>query len=176
RVLFRSIIDAIPVSRKGSRRAVFAYASVLFGWAVQRGDITANPLKEMAKPEGPKARDRVLEDQELARVWRATSKVADPFGPMFRLLILTGQRRNEVTGMMWGELDRSSATWTIPASRAKNGIAHIVPLTPPARAELDQLAKIDERDDEGNEIVAWPKAGFVLTTTGRTPVSGITKA
>lgn len=170
------IIDAIPVSRKGSRRAVFAYASVLFGWAVKRGDIAANPLKEMAKPEAPKARDRVLEDQELARIWRATSKVAEPFGPMFRLLILTGQRRNEVTGMMWGELDRSSATWTIPASRAKNGVAHIVPLSPPVIAELDRLAKLGEHDDDGNEIVTWPKAGFVLTTTGRTAVSGITKA
>lgn len=122
------IIDAIPVRHKGMRRAVFAYASVLFGWVAKRGDITSNPLTEMVKPEAPKSRDRVLTDAELAEVWAASEKIAAPFRPFFRLLILTGQRRSEVAGMGWGELDRASSTWTIPADRAKNGKAHIVPL------------------------------------------------
>ncbi|MDT7535369.1 integrase arm-type DNA-binding domain-containing protein [Sphingobium sp. SA2] len=170
------ILDAIPVGRKGIRRAVFAYASVLFGWAAKRGDIASNPLGDMAKPEAPKARDRVLADDEVARIWRAAFKLSDPFGPFFRLLILTGQRRNEVTGLNWVELDRALATWVIPAARAKNHVAHIVPLSPMALAELDRLARLGERDADGNEIVSWPKAGFALTTTGRTPISGITKA
>jgi len=170
------IIDAIPSKQRGMRRSVFAYASVFFNWAVKRGDIDSNPLAGMAKPEAPKARDRVLSDDELLAAWKASQKLGEPFGPFFRLLILTGQRRSEVAEMSWTELDRSSATWIIPPGRAKNGVAHIVPLSSDVVSELDRLARIGEKDESGQEIEAWPKTGFVLTTTGRTPVSGITKA
>lgn len=162
----QSIIDAIPPRQKAMRRAVFAYASVLFGWAVKRGNMSANPLASMEKPEAPKARDRVLSDAELAAVWAATAELGDPFQAFFRLLILTGQRRSEVAGIQWAELDRATATWTLPSTRAKNEAAQIVPLSLGAVAELDRLANGE----------AWPKAGLALTTTGKTPISGISKA
>jgi integrase len=158
------------------RRAVFAYASVLFGWAYRRGDITDNPLAGMAKPEAPKARDRVLSDDELVATWEASLRLGDPFGPFIRLLILTGQRRIEVAGMNWTELDRSTATWIIPADRAKNGMAHLVPLSTTAVAELDRLSKAAHGEIDGKAASNWPKDGFVLTTTGRSPISGFTKA
>ena len=167
------VFDAIPVKQRGMRRAVFAYASVLFGWVHKRGDITENPLSGMTKPEAPKARDRVLSDDELAAVWKATAKLGEPFGPFFRLLILTGQRRTEVAEMVWGELDRSTSTWTIPAERAKNGVAHIVPLSGSAVDELDRLSAKAAPKLTADQ---WPKAGFVLTTTKRSPISGMTKA
>lgn len=172
------IIDAIPVKQRGMRRAVFAYASILFGWAHKRGDIPENPLASMVKPEAPKARDRVLTDVELGAIWKASASINDPFGPFFRLLILTGQRRSEVAAINWSELDRATATWTIPADRAKNGVAHIVPLSSLVLAELDALSlavqiKAEEKKPDAKH---WPKSGFVLTTTGRTPISGITKA
>lgn len=170
------IIDAIPVRRKGMRRAVFAYASVLFGWAAKRGDISSNPLTEMVKPEAPKSRDRVLTDTELAEIWTSSIQIRAPFGPFFRLLILTGQRRSEVARMSWTELDRTSLTWTIPADRAKNGVTHIVPLNHMTMAELDALATSNAPEDDTNDIAIWPKRGFVLTTTGKTPISGLTKA
>ena len=162
----QAIIDGIPVRRKATRRNVFAYASVLFGWAVKRGDMDANPLAIMEKPEAPGARDRVLDDTELACTWKATAALGDPFMAFFRLLILTGQRRSEVAGLKWLELDRATATWTLPAERAKNGAAHLVPLSASAVQELDRLAGGDK----------WPKSGLVLTTTGKTPISGISKA
>ena len=170
------IIDAMPPRHKGMRRAVLAYASVLFGWVAKRGDIASNPLAEMAKPEAPKSRDRVLTDAELAEVWNASETVGAPFGPFFRLLILTGQRRSEVAGMRWGELDRVTSTWTIPADRAKNGVAHIVPLSEMVIAALDGVADIAKGDEVKPEDVTWPKTGFVFTTTGKTPISGHTKA
>lgn len=176
RAHIQPIIDAIPVRQKGMRRAVFAYSSVLFGWAAKRGDIAMNPLTGMAKPEAPKSRDRVLTDSELAEVWRASERLGTPFGPFFRLLILTGQHRSEVAGASWSELDRGSATWTIPADRAKNGVVHIVPLNVLAVGELDRLANATRGDDQGDESETWPTAGLVLTTTGKTPISGITKA
>ena len=166
RTELQKVLDKVPSHQKATRRSVFAYASVLFGWAAKRGDITENPLSNMAKPDAPAARDRVLTDGELSKVWKATAGISSPFAAMFRLLILTGQRRSEVAGMLWQELDRKSTIWTIAADRAKNGAAHIVPLAPAAIAELDALAG-------GKE---WPARGPVLTTTGKTPVSGITKA
>lgn len=178
RAELQSILDAIPARRRGMRRAVFAYASVLFGWATKRGDIAGNPLADMAKPAAPKARDRVLTDGELAAVWQASFSLSVPFGPFFRLLMLTGQRRSEVAAMSWPELDLKDRTWTIPADRAKNGIAHIVPLSDAAVAELDALARTIGRTASNDECtrIAWPRQGLVLTTTGRTPISGMTKA
>jgi integrase len=176
RAEIQPIIDAIPVRRKGIRRAVFAYSSVLFGWVAKRGDIAVNPLTEMAKPPAPASRERVLTDGELAEVWKASATLDAPFGPFFRLLIVTGQRRSEVAAMNWAELDRTTATWTIPADRAKNGAAHIVPLNALAVVELDRLAKAASGDGEDKEAKTWPNGGFVLTTTGTTPISGFTKA
>lgn len=161
----QSIIDRMPVQQKAMRRTVFAYASVFFGWAASRGDIPRNPLIEMAKPDAPRARDRTLSDDELVAVWRASTALQKPFGPFYRLLILTGQRRDEVASMRWDNLDRQSTTWTIPADRTKNGQVHLVPLSQPVIAELDALAGGD-----------WPPSGYVLTTTGKNPISGFSKA
>ena len=77
----------------------------------------------------------MLRDDELAAVWRA-SEGAGVFGRIVQMLILTGQRREEVGGMAWAELSEDLTTWTIPASRAKNGVAHIVPLSAPAQELL----------------------------------------
>ena len=178
------VLDTIPPKQKALRRAVYAYASVLFGWAVKRGDIAANPIDAMGKPEAPKARERVLADTELAKIWEA-SKADAVFGPFYRLLILTGQRRAEVAGMDWAELDKPAAIWTIPADRAKNGVAHIVPLSVSAVAELDTIAaaraaaqakKDDSADDNADDDGKWPKGGQVLTTNGKTAISGFSKA
>ena len=172
------IFDAIPAAKRGMKRAVFAYASTLFSWAMkERGIISENPLRAMAKPDAPEARDTVLTDDDLADLWRATDKLVKPFGSFFRLLVLTAQRRSEVAGMMWGELDRDAATWTIPATRAKNKAVHIVPLSDSVIDELDRLALAVQVKARINDLVAtkWPKSGPVLSTYGRTPISGFTK-
>ena len=178
RVELNGALDAIPAKQRGIRRAVFAYASVLFGWAHKRGDIADNPLRAMAKPEAPMARDRILTDDELATVWKASATLALPFGAFYRLLILTGQRREEISGLNWAELDRSTEVWTIPASRAKNGVAHIVPLAREALAELDALAEAKQVADEEQDVDAarWPKVGHVLSTTSGKSISGYSKA
>lgn len=165
------LFDCIPARKKATRRALFACASTFFGWAEKRGMIVGNPLAAMERPSPANARKRVLTDAELADTFRATLDCRAPFGVFFRLLILTGQRRSEVAGMEWSELDRASAVWTIPAERAKNKAAHIVPLSAPVLEELDRLAGV-----EGQEKPNWPVSGFVLTTTGENAISGISKA
>lgn len=162
----QSIFDAIPTNKRGMRRAVFSYASVLWGWAVRRGHVETNLLTVMDKPPAPAPRDRVLSDVELASVWRATEGVSMVWRAFFRLLILTGQRRGEVSNIRWEELDRNAAIWTIPADRAKNGRAHLVPLSDAALVQIDLVA--------GGSV--WPHLGYVLTTTSRSAISGISKA
>jgi integrase len=75
------------------------------------------------------ARDRVLSDVEIKAFWAACERSGWPFGPLFKLLLLTGQRREEVGALRWGEFDLDSGTWTIPATRAKNKKLHDVHLS-----------------------------------------------
>ena len=103
-----------------------ATLSAFFTWAMQQGLAEANPVIGTASPEEPAPRDRVLEDRELAAVWKACGE--DEFGKVIRLLILTGCRRQEIGGIRWSELDLDKGTWTLPAARAKNGRAHALPL------------------------------------------------
>lgn len=134
----------------------------LFAYAVERGLIQVNPAAKVRPDAEELSRDRTLTDAELIEVWRAAGELAYPFGSMVRLLVLTGQRRNEVAGMRFAELSLGVGVWTIPSARTKNEKAHIVHLSSQA---LDVLASLPRLSDE-----------FVLTTTGRTAISGFSKA
>lgn len=93
--------------------------SAMFTWAMGEGLAESNPVVGTNKPADEKARDRVLNDTELRTVWRACRN--DTYGRIVRLLLLTGQRRDEVGSMSEVELDLAAAVWTIPAERTKNG-------------------------------------------------------
>lgn len=169
----RSDIKAVlqPVRKKvATCRNLFAVLRRLFRWAVNEGDLSISPIVGMEPPPLPLKRDRVLSDQEIQLLWQALEKEDYPFGPLLRLLIVTGQRLEEVSGLEWAEVDKAAATWTIPADRAKNGNASIVPLSDLAAAEFQALAKRAGRKD------GWPRTGFVFTTTGETSVSGHSRA
>jgi len=70
-----------------------------------------------------------------------------PFGPAIKLLLLTGQRRNEVFGADRAEFDLAAKLWTISRKRAKNGATHLVPLSASALAIVKDLLK-DKRSDK----------------------------
>lgn len=133
----------------------------LFNWAAATGRLDASPVLGMPSPAREQSRDRVLDDSELAGILSAAKGMPYPFGPFYQLLIFTAQRREEVAGMRWCEID--SNQWTIPAERSKNRKAHVVHLSQPALAVLSKIAKRDER-------------GLVFTTTDTTPISGFSKA
>jgi integrase len=99
-------------------------------WAVSRDIIQHSPCDGVAAPAFETPRDRVLDDRELASIWRAADTLGWPFTPIVRLLMLTGQRRGEVASMAWAELDLAAMTWTLPAPRTKNKRPHTVPLAP----------------------------------------------
>lgn len=131
----------------------------MFGWCVERGLIEHNPIANLKSPPVSRARDRVLTDNELIRTWEAADLSWFPFGPITRLLILTGQRRNEVAGMALDEIDGD--VWTIPGNRTKNGKEHQVDLHPLVIEILDDLLLMND---------------LLFTTTGQTPPSGFSKA
>lgn len=112
-----------------------AYGRACYGWAIKRGSLTANPFDHLPL-EPVEKRERVLTDDELRAIWQATEG-AGSFYAIVRALILTGQRREEVAQMAWSEIALNRAAWTLPAERAKNGVAHIVPLSPQMRAHLE---------------------------------------
>ncbi len=109
------------------------------------------------------AGDRVLTDAEIGEVWRAAGLLGWPWGPYFRFLLLTLQRRGETAGLAWAELSPDLALWELPGCRTKNGKPHLVHLAEPARAILRAVPR----------LAGSPLA---FTTTGTTPVSGFSHA
>jgi integrase len=105
----------------------------------------------------------VLTEDELRWLWSAADKIDWPFGPITKLLLLTAQRRDEVAGMEWPELDLAKRTWAIPRHKMKNTRAHEVHLSEAAAAVLQSLPRVGD-------------VGLVFTTTGETAVSGFSRA
>ena len=125
-------------------RLTFAVARKLFAFAVERQLIPspANPFTGLKAPAVPKARDRVLSDDEVGLFWTATEAIGWPYAPAYKFLLLTGQRRSEVAGVAWSEIDIENAEWVIPADKAKNGKAHAVDLSSLALEILESQPKL----------------------------------
>jgi len=158
------LLDAI-VARGAPIMAnrTLAHLRKLFNWALDSELVTASPCAGV-KPRAPEqSRDRVLNDAELKALWRAAEAMQGQFGPIVQLLILTGQRREEVGGMRWSEIDLDEKLWTLPASRVKNKTKHTVPLSAAAVAIIQGLPRRKGVD-------------FVFSTTGRGSVSGFSRA
>jgi integrase len=141
---------------------ILARLRTLFGWGVEKDRITANPCDGLKPPTKEKARDRVLNEAEIRAFWAATEELSWPFGSLFRLLILTAQRRDEVATMEWSEIDLERRVWSLPREKAKNDQGHDVHLSQQAVDLLLALPRI--------------KGGLVFSTNGRTAVSGFSRS
>ena len=141
-------------------RSFHSVLSVMFGWLKEKRRLKVNPMIALTSPSAPKARDHVLTNPEIVNLWAVCDAQGFPFGPLLKLLALTGCRREEVAGMRRTELSEDLATWTIPGQRTKNHLVHVVPLPPMARNIIRSI------DQHGN---------LVFTTNGRTSVSGFSK-
>lgn len=140
-------IDEIAENTPVMARNALAYFSSFYGWAMPRLDnLDANPCRDAGRPPAPKARERVLSEKEVGALWRVLDREEQPFGPAIKLLLLTGQRRNEVFDASRVEFDLDAMLWTIPGERAKNGSTHLVPLSPTALVIIRELLAIDKSD------------------------------
>lgn len=140
----RDVMDVLDVLIKREAEVManrtLAYLSMLFNWALQREIINTNPTEKIKKPGAERSRERTLALHELRAIWQATeptqSNKGDLFACIVKILLLTGQRREEVGGMRWSELNFDTATWVLPTTRTKNKREHLVPLSPPVVALL----------------------------------------
>ncbi len=112
-----------------------SYLSAALTWATRQGLIDANPVVGTGRPAPEVSRDRVLSDDELRLIWACAS--SGDYAAILKLLILTGQRREEVAGLTWEELALDRRNWTIGRQRSKNGSQHEVPLSDAAVAILE---------------------------------------
>lgn len=140
-------IDEIARTSPVMARNVLAHFSSFYGWALPRLDsLPGNPCRDAGRPPAPKSRDRVLSDAELGILWNVLEDEPAPFGPAIKLLILTGQRRGEVFDADRREFDLQTKLWTIPRERAKNGVAHLVPLPDGVMRIIESLTARDDSD------------------------------
>ena len=143
-----------------------AYGRACFAWAIKHHLVQSNPFAAVPSDDfRTEARDRVLTDAELAAVWHAAKATTTSFGRLVQLLILTGQRREEVAGLSWPELSADRLTWTIPGTRTKNGKVHLVPLSDMARDLLPTTLPGDGRETDvvfpgqrGTPFNGWSKS------------------
>ena len=134
-----------PHHHSQSQRATAAAArralSTFFAWTIAEGLLGngANPVDGARAPDDPASRDHTPTEAELVAIWKACGD--DDFGRIVRLLILLGNRRQEVGGMRWSELDLAAGTWTLPGERSKNHRSLTVALPPPALAIIQSVPR-----------------------------------
>jgi integrase len=121
---------------------VMAYGRACYRWAASRGTVAVNPFVGIQVAPTNK-RERVLEDDEIVALWRATEGPG-PFNAIVRVLLLTGQRLSEVAEMPWAELSPDRSTWTLPGERAKNHRANIIPLSRQAREIIEAQPQLND--------------------------------
>jgi integrase len=160
-----AMVDKI-VDRGAKRQAhnMLALTRMILNWAINRGvyGLEHSPCDRLSPSAliGEKAiRTRVLEDHEIRAIWKAAGDLGYPYGPLTRLLMLTGARLTEVAEAQWREFDLDAKRWTVPAERFKSGSEHLVPLSPEAIAVLNGLPRFGSSD-------------FLFTSTGHSAVKG----
>jgi integrase len=130
-------------------------------WCVGRAVLDQSPAEGVPLPSKEMARDRVLDDNELAHVILAARQIGGPYGGIVELLALTGQRREEVARLQQEELDLARRVWTIPKSRTKNAKTHVVHLSEQSIAVLKR---------------AGERAPYVLSVLGSKPFHEFSRA
>jgi integrase len=137
-----------PIARNRCRSTLSAF----FAWCIREGLCELNPVQGTGKAQEGGSRERVLSPKEIGKLW--TTQVAGQhvhFIDVVRLLLLTGQRRTEISGLMWSEVDFDAKVLRLPAARTKNKREHIIPLSPPALEILRTRSRENAALGQGND-------------------------
>jgi integrase len=138
--------------------------STMFAWAIGEGLCESNPVIGTNKAGEEKPRDRVLSDSELVAIWKALPD--SDYGRVVKLLMLTGQRREEIGGLRWTEINTEARVIELSGSRSKNSLPHKIPLCDEAMAILKACLQCAGRDlvfGEGeNGFGAWSRSKAAL--------------
>lgn len=153
----RLAAERSPVVADACRR----YLSSFFSWAMRNGHAEINPVMLTERPAEPSIRERLLSPDEIRAIWQATDGASD-FSAIVRLLLLTGQRRLEIAGLTWQEVELTKGIARLPSGRTKNRTSHVVHLSSPARSIVERQPRRDGHDN--------------LFGDGPRPFSGYSKA
>ena len=157
----------IAKGKTGTASDVRKHLSRLFNWAIDREIIAENPLSGLKRKDLQYKADagRALTDEELRAIWRAADRMNYPFGPYFKMMILTGQRRNEWADAKHSEICFKRKVLEIPKARFKGRRDHVVPMSPLAWSIYETMPKWNGKDP------------YVFSTqAGEVPISGFSKA
>jgi integrase len=135
RMLLEKIAEHAPIEANRT----LATCRKLYNWAISQDLVETNPCFQIPAPGQERQRDRVLSDDEVRTVWKDLENEEPRITAIMRLRLITAQRGGEVAAMERNELDLAGGWWTIPAEKAKNGLAHRVPLTAPAVKILERV-------------------------------------
>lgn len=161
RMDIQSRIRKIKTSPSEQNHA-FVVIRTLMNWALREQYIEQSPIAAMKPPAKPKARDHMLSEYELLQVFRSAQTHPYPFGPIVSLLILTGQRRSEISSLEWTWIDQEQRIITIPASATKNKRVHTLPYGDLVEAALKDIPEVGpylfpSRSDKGTVFNGWGK-------------------
>jgi integrase len=141
-----------------------AALSALLAWAMRQGLVNENVVIGTDKGSSGTPRDRVLSSAELAAIWAAVP--ANDYGRIVKLLILTGQRREEIGALRWSEIDLEKRLIELPRERTKGNRPHDVFLSDSALEILHECRRRDGRDlvfgDGAGAFSGWSKAKEAL--------------
>ncbi len=168
-LLDRVIERGVPV--RANR--ILAGIKKMWNWAVERDIIENSPISAIKPPSKENRRDRVLSDDEIRDVWEGCDYLGYPFGPFIKVLLLTGQRRDEVARMKRGGLNQD-AVWTLPAQDTKSNRPHTVPLSPMAMDLLKALPQTGEHFFTSGRVGDSPISGFSNVKAQLDKISGVT--
>ena len=160
----RAVDNKAATGRRAYANRIRAALMAFTRWSWVRGYISDDVGSGIAKAAKESPRERVLSIQEVRSIWAVTFQTGELWGPVFRLMLLTVQRRGEILNLRWSQVDMEERRIVKPGSLTKNGKPHTTHLSPQALYELQQLEKTRSSSD------------LVFSTTGNTSVSGIGKA
>jgi integrase len=140
----RELVRAIAVTRPILANRCLAHLSRFFRWLANEDYIAASPVVGIERPAKENVRDRALSDDEIRRFWAATDRLPAPIQSVYRVLLLSGARLQEVAAMQWCELDLAQKIWTLPAQRSKSKAAHILPLSPLAWQIIEAQPRVSD--------------------------------
>jgi integrase len=132
--------DSGPTARNRLRASLSAF----FRFAIAEGLVEHSPVQGTAKVNEGGSRERVLNPDELRRLWRGLG--TGTFADLVRLLLLTGQRRTELGALQWSEVDLAKKQLTLPGHRVKNSREHTLPLSTQAMAILERTPRRNSSD------------------------------
>ena len=145
---------------KTKANRVFTHVKTFFNWCIGQGYIEWNPCDYVKKPFNEQLRERFLSDAEIKYFWQATESDLEPFGYLYRMMLLTGQRKNECAKMTADEIVEGNH-WHLRSERTKNKSQHDIFLPRQALRIVQRNSRVD--------------GSFIFSTTGSGPVNGLSK-